>query len=255
MAEYEAPPSFAGVKYDIGNVPNIGAGYAAGITEAGKGIAQGVSGALDVMNRNRTADDMLQVLQQNKILSPDAYQSVAGKGLQAKEATIGMFANQWIAQQAQQRDLEKIGASAAGQAAVEHAKLLDAYDAIRKGYPQAAGISPGKLQALPAAASGTTPMQPLTGANAPPLQTNLSGTPGTAAGAPGSTPLGSGAGLGNPQLITTPQLQAAQAERGKQPVTVVKLSPSDKVPTNAVHGKLSGQTGFLDAGANKFYTY
>ena len=125
MAEYEAPPSFAGVKYDIGNVPNIGAGYAAGISQAGEGIAKGVSGALDVMNRSRTADDMLQVLQQNKILSPEAYQSVAGKSLGAKESTIGMFAGQWLAQQAQQRELEKVGYTGAVDVATQHAKLMD----------------------------------------------------------------------------------------------------------------------------------
>src|SRR5215475_13442377 len=98
------PPTFD-VKYDIGKVPDIGSGMAAGIASAGESIAKGASAAMDVMNRRQNATDMLNAMHQGGMLSDDAYSSIAGKSLGAQEQMLGMYANQWILDQANQRAL------------------------------------------------------------------------------------------------------------------------------------------------------
>ena len=144
MAEFSSTPPNFDVKYDIGRVPDIGAGYAAGITEAGKGIAQGVSSALDVANRSRAAHDTLDMMVQSKMISPDDYAAFKGKSLSAQEAMIGMHANQWIAQQAQQRAIDLAKVQGAVQVGVETGKLGAYQKAFGAGAP-VPGMDPRHL--------------------------------------------------------------------------------------------------------------
>lgn len=245
------PPSF-NIPFSVPPM-NIGAGYAEGIEQAGKSVAGAVGGVFDVMNRNRTVNDTLQAMNQNGILSNDAYQSVAGKSLGAKEQMMGMYAGQWIAQQAQNRELQKLGYTGNVQVGVEHAKLLDTINAVKSGYGAAAGVQPGKLQLGAQGQSGAAGapaapvLQPLAGQGAPPLSNALSGTTAN------PTPLGS-AGITNPQLVNSPQLQASMAARAAQPVTVVKpLGPKDTIPNNWQHGTFKGQQGFFDPVKTEFH--
>jgi hypothetical protein len=238
------PPSF-NIQAQIPTT-NIGAGYAAGIAQAGQSLAQATSGVMDVMNRNRTADDTLAAMQQNKMLTPDQYNSVANKSLGAKEQMLGMYAGQWIAQQAQQRALQQAGYQGNVQIAVEHAKLLDTIQAVKSGYGAAVGVQPGKLQVAPATGQGATaqsapvlaPLQ--AGKGVPALSTAVSGT----TGAP--TPLGS-SDITNPQLVTSPQLAAVQAQKAQQTKLNVgpALSGKDPVPPGGRVGSVSGQRGVL----------
>ena len=97
--------------------------------------------------QNRQADDTLKAMNQNKILSDDEYQSVAGKSLGTKQTMLGMYAGQWLANQANDRAvaLAKGQYTAQGQMSmdVEHQKLLDTIAAVSGKYgpqgPQAEG--------------------------------------------------------------------------------------------------------------------
>ena len=131
-------------RYDVQPM-NIGEGYAAGIEQAGKGLAAGIGGALDVMNRSRAADDTLDVMKQTGILSNEQYQAIAGKSVAAKEAMTGMYANQWIQQQAAQRGLQQIGYSGA----VDVAKQLSLLQEYQKRGFVPPGIDPRKTLAQP----------------------------------------------------------------------------------------------------------
>jgi hypothetical protein len=207
MAVFDpTPPSFS-IQAQV-PTRDIGAGYAAGITQAGQSIAGALSskpesgGVFDIMNRNRTADDTLAAMQQNKILTPDQYNSVANKGLGAKEQMLGMYAGQWIAQQAANRELQKAGYQGNVEVDVAHQKLLDQISAVKSGYGAAAGVDQKKLLANPNANAGTTqpvaPVAPLVGPSGPlpapqgvtpQIQARAAQLAGTAS-AP--TPLGSG---------------------------------------------------------------
>jgi len=138
--------------YDV-KLPDIGSGYAAGITQAGKGIAAGLHDVLDVATQNRNATDTLQAMHQTGILSDDAYQAVAGKSLGAKQTMLGLYAGQWIAQQAQERELNKIGYTGQTEVATAHGKLLDTINAIQGKYGPggqlATGVQPGKAIVSP----------------------------------------------------------------------------------------------------------
>jgi hypothetical protein len=131
------PPSF-NLKYDIGTVPDIGAGYAKGITAAGESLAGATKGVFDVMARNQNANDMLSAMKQNKVLTPDQYNSIATKSLGAKEQMTGMYANQWILDQANQRAISLAKGQGGVDVAVAHAKALDQIQAGRSG---AAGVN------------------------------------------------------------------------------------------------------------------
>jgi hypothetical protein len=140
------PPSF-NLKYDIGTVPNIGEGYAKGITAAGESLSKATTGVMDVMNRNRTADDMLTTMQSTGMLSSDAYKAVAGKSLGAKEGMVGLYAGQWIADQAAKRSQALQMGQSTADIATAHAKLLDTIQAVKSGYGTAAGVNQRNLQA------------------------------------------------------------------------------------------------------------
>jgi hypothetical protein len=129
--------------YDVKPM-DIGEGYAKGITAAGEGIAKGLHDVLDVATRNQNVNDSLQAMNQNKILSDEAYKSVASKSLGAKESMLGLYAGEWIKQQAQERELQKIGYTGAVTYAVEHGKLLDSVSLLKAGVP-VPGFDPKKM--------------------------------------------------------------------------------------------------------------
>jgi hypothetical protein len=147
------PPTF-NLKYDIGTVPDIGAGYAKGITAAGESLSKATSGVLDVMARNRNADDMLNVLHQTGVLTPDQFNAVANKGLGAKEQMTGMYANQWILDQANQRAKSLQAGQGGVDVAVEHAKMLDMLNLYKSGGP---GLDQSKIPWQPPAPNPPAP--------------------------------------------------------------------------------------------------
>lgn len=232
-------PSFA---YDIGKVPDIGSGYAAGISEAGKGIAAGLGSALDTFTQNRTADDTLQAMRQMKVLSNDAYQAIAGKSLGAKQTLLGMYAGEWIKQQAQERALQQIGFTGTTQADVKHKELLDTINAIQGKYGPGGAIAAGiNVQKMPIGAGG-------------------------GAGGGGA---GGGGGVGTPPAVRRAALvqnpTAAQAATAAsvnpaiaapgQPLTTATSTPDvitgpemdmkANIPPGAQRGVYNGQHGFI----------
>jgi hypothetical protein len=236
------PPSF-NIPYSVPPM-NIGEGYAKGITAAGESLSKATSSVFDVMNRNRTADDMLTTMQSSGMLSPEAYKAVAGKSLGAKESMVGLYAGQWIADQAEKRSQALQMGKSTADIATAHAQVLEAYDAIKKGYPQVAGIQPGKLQVTPQTGPGATaqsapalaPLQP--GQGVPALSTGLSGTPAA------PTPLGTN--VTNPPVVTSPQLAAAQTQKAQQTkLTVGPPLGKEPVPPGGRLGTVNGQRGVL----------
>ena len=213
MAEFEAPPSFGGVRYDIGNVPNIGAGYAAGIAQAGEGIAKGVSGALDVMNRRQNAIDMLNALHAGGQLGDKAYQAVAGKSLGAQEQMIGMYANQWILDQANQRQQSLARGQGGVDVAVQHAKLLDTIQAIRGGNAPAAGVAQKQLLYQPPQPQQVQPVQtqqPQQQPQPPQTQLQIAQTQGPSAAGPRPQ---------QPNVTGAPRLPGARYVQRTDPAT------------------------------------
>lgn len=227
MAAFDPnPPSFD-VKYDIGRVPDIGAGYAAGIEQAGKGIAAGVTGAFDVINRRQTASDTLSAMRQSGMLGDEDYKAIYGKSLGAQEQMIGMHANQWIAQQAQARAMQQQGYGAGLDVWKQHQALLDEISKLRETRPQIFPTNPpppaGSGQAqTPPPVPQAQPAQPIASqANLPIGRQNLtvSGMPGvlSAAGTPipSTTPLASG-NIYNPPAAQ-PQFQIGKPWTGALP--------------------------------------
>jgi hypothetical protein len=123
-------------QYSTPNV-DIGSGYAAGITQAGKSISGAITGLLGgidekgnvtsgILSQNQTANDMLSVMNQmknpdgSKILGDDAYQSLMGKSLGAKQQALGMYQGlfQYNLQQSAEanRQIQVAKATAAAQA-------------------------------------------------------------------------------------------------------------------------------------------
>lgn len=161
MAQFDPTPPQFNIQAQV-PTRDIGAGYAAGITEAGKSLAAATSGVMDVMRRNQNATDMLNAMQQTKMLTPDQYNAVAGKSLGAKEQMLGMYASQWALQQAQNRELQKQGYAGNIEQQVSHAKLLDTLAANRVGQqqpqqqPVQQPVLPGRPVLQPTALTGTT---------------------------------------------------------------------------------------------------
>lgn len=137
-------PSFG---YTAGTM-DLGKDFTGGLqagTALGKDVGEGISAALGVATRSQAAHDTLDAMAQNKILSADAYASIKGKSLTAQEQLIGMYANQWIAQQAQQRELQKIAYTGQVQVATEAGMTAEKLKMIQAGYPGLAGVKPGSL--------------------------------------------------------------------------------------------------------------
>lgn len=161
---------------------DIGEGYAKGITAAGQSIAGGVTSAFNTLNQNRTADDTLAAMHQSGMLSQDAYQAVAGKSLGAKQQMLGMYAGEWINQQAQARELQKTGYAGAvdvqKQIQIMQAQFNQALAAIKSGYPGAAAINPKTIIAQPGSAGGGQ----TGGGQQPPVMIPPTGQPGAGVG-------------------------------------------------------------------------
>jgi hypothetical protein len=122
MADYLPAPSF-NLKYDT-PLTDIGKGYAEGITSAGQSIGGAITGLLGGINpktgeiqqgifgQNQYVNDMLDQLsktkdaQGNPILSEEAYKSIMGKGLPAKQAIVGQYVSQITENMKQQNALQ-----------------------------------------------------------------------------------------------------------------------------------------------------
>jgi hypothetical protein len=229
MSDPLPAPSF-NIPYSV-PLTDIGSGYAKGITEAGTSLAQAIGTVADIGKQNVDANDTLTAMHQTGILSPDEYNAVMGKSLGAKQSMVGLYAGQWIADQAARREQAlKMGQSAAD-IATEHAKLLDTIRAVKSGYGQAAGVNVGKLpinqqqnQQVPTAPA-VKPAQPLT-----PGQ-QLAGVPGqpTPLGSPDITnPLAAGVIIGAP------------------------LAGKDPIPPGSKTATLRGQKGYVMSDGRTF---
>jgi hypothetical protein len=119
---------------------DIGKGYAEGITQGGKSLAEAIGSVSQVYTQNRDADDMLTAMQANKMITPDEYNAVAGKSLGAKQQLLGMYATQYAADQAQQRALALQKGTGAVDIGVAHAKLLDTITQLKAGNPITANV-------------------------------------------------------------------------------------------------------------------
>jgi hypothetical protein len=138
MAPKYAQPGF-NLTYNVPSI-DIGSGYAAGITSAGKSLAgaiSGIMGGIDpqtgqirqgILEQNQTANDLLDQLSKTKdaegnpILSQDAYQSIMGKSLGAKQQMLGAYMSQISSNIDQARLIAVAQATAAAQGKWEMAK-------------------------------------------------------------------------------------------------------------------------------------
>jgi hypothetical protein len=230
MSDPLSAPSF-NIPYSV-PLTDIGSGYAKGITEAGTSLAQAIGSVSDIGKQNVDANDTLTALHQTGILSPEEYQAVMNKSLGAKQSMIGLYAGQWIADQAQRRALGLQTGKGAVDVATEHAKLLDTMRAVQQGYGAAAGVNVGKLpiqapgqnRSVPTAPA-VKPAQPVSPAE------KLAGVPGQ------PTPLGSG-DIYNPLaagvIIGTP------------------LAGKDPIPPGSKTATLRGQRGYLMSDGRTF---
>jgi hypothetical protein len=212
---------------------DIGSGYAKGITAAGTSLAQAIGTVADIGKQNVDANDTLAALHQTGILSPEEYQAVMGKSLGAKQSMVGLYAGQWIADQAARRSQAlQLGKSTAD-IATEHAKLLDTINAVKSGYGLAAGVQPGKLPTQP-----NQPNQQVV-PTAPPVQQAQPLTPGQQlAGVPGQpTPLGS-------PDITNPLAAGV--------IIGTPLGGKDPIPPGSKTATLRGQRGYLMSDGRTF---
>ena len=79
------------MSWDLG-VPNLGGGYLYdALSRAGDNFDKVAGGIGGLLQRQKSANDTLDVLAKNGALPQDVYQSVLGKGIGAKEQMIGMY--------------------------------------------------------------------------------------------------------------------------------------------------------------------
>jgi hypothetical protein len=145
------------MSWDLG-VPNLGGGYLYdALSKAGDNFDKVAGGIGGLLQRQKSANDTLDVLAKNGALPQDVYQSVLGKGIGAKEQMIGMYGG------------------AMNTKMQEQSKLAGQYAAMR-----AAGapiFDPSILGHYPAGPNGQTPnQQPLPGSPAPRAQLVQPGT-------------------------------------------------------------------------------
>jgi hypothetical protein len=229
MSDPLPAPSF-NIPYSV-PLTDIGSGYAKGIETAGKSLSEAIGTVADIGKQNVDANDTLTAMHQTGILSPEEYQAVMGKSLGAKQSMVGLYAGQWIADQAARRSQALQMGKSAADVATEHAKLLDTIDAVKKGYGLAAGVNTGKLPTAPAAktvvptAPAVQPAQPVSPAE------KLAGVPGqpTPLGSPDITnPLAAGVIIGTP------------------------LAGKDPIPPGSKTATLRGQRGYLMSDGRTF---
>ena len=229
MSDPLPAPSF-NIPYSV-PLTDIGSGYAKGIETAGKSLSEAIGTVADIGKQNVDANDTLAALHQTGILSPEEYQAVMGKSLGAKQSMVGLYAGQWIADQAARRAQGLQMGKSTADIATEHAKLLDTINAVKSGYGLAAGVNVGKLPVNQAqnkqvpTAPAVQPAQPLT-----PGQ-QLAGVPGqpTPLGSPDITnPLAAGVIIGTP------------------------LAGKDPIPPGSKTATLRGQRGYLMSDGRTF---
>jgi hypothetical protein len=166
-------PTLGDEQYSQKIPSNFGESYAAGIGAAGKSISDAISAIGGQYLQNKDTDDTLLALNKNKILSDEEYQSVAGKSLAAKQQVLGLYAGQWIANQAESRQVALNKGQAINTMDIEHAKLLDTIAAIQGKYgaggPRAVGVEPDKTPIQPTQPTQPTQpnQQPIVGPQAP----------------------------------------------------------------------------------------
>lgn len=230
MSDPLPAPSFSGA-FDV-KPTDIGSGYAAGITEAGKSVASAIGGVADIAKQNIDTNDTLSAMKKGGVLSDDQYQSVMGKSLGAKQQMLGLYAGQYLADQAERRSAALQMGKSVADIQTQHAQLLDTIQAVKTGYGTAAGVNVGKLPVQTAQRA-----QP-----APPIQTAnpVNITPTKLAGTPAApTPLGSG-------NIYNPPAATAVAPTPKTQLTVgPPLAGTDQIPAGARRGTVGGQAGYL----------
>jgi|SRR5712664_3702186 len=223
MSDPLPAPDFSRTQFNV-SPTDIGSGYAAGITQAGKSLSEAIGSVADIATKNVDANDTLAALHQTGILSPEEYQSVMGKSLGAKQQMVGLYAGQWIADQAARRAQGLQMGKSTADIATEHAKLLDTINAVKGGYGAAAGVKPGTLPIAPAQnrqvpiAPAVRPAQPVSPAE------KLAGTPGN------PTPLGSG-DIYNPLAAGV--------------IIGVPLGGKDPIPPGSKTATLRGQRGYV----------
>jgi hypothetical protein len=160
-----------------------------------------------------------------------------GKSLGAKQSMVGLYAGQWIADQAARREQAlKMGQSTAD-IATEHAKLLDTIQAVKSGYGQAARVDVGKLPINQQQNKQAQTAQPVP--TAPQVQPAQPLTPGQQlAGVPGQpTPLGSG-DIYNPPAAGV--------------IIGAPLAGKDPIPPGSKTATLRGQRGYLMSDGRTF---
>jgi len=87
MAVFDPTPPKFDLTYNAGKT-DIGAGYASGITEAGKAIGGAISGVSSLMQQRQDATDTLNAMHGSGMLSDDQYKAIAGKSLGAQQSMI-----------------------------------------------------------------------------------------------------------------------------------------------------------------------
>lgn len=140
MSEPLPAPQQFNLGYDVRPM-DIGSGYAAGITEAGKSIAAAIGSVSDIATQNVNANDMLTAMHQSGKLKPEEYEAVMNKSLGAKQQMIGLYTGDWVANQAMKRQQALAVGKGAVDVDVEHQKLLDQIAMLKAGYSP----TPGKL--------------------------------------------------------------------------------------------------------------
>jgi hypothetical protein len=141
MAEYLPAPTF-NLQYTT-PLTDIGKGYAEGITKAGESLGSAITGVMGgvnpktgevtegILGQQRKVDDTLAAMYQSGMLKKEQYDAVAGKSMGAKQQMVGLFASDWVNQQAQDRALALQKGQAANTIGVEHAKLLDTINMMK----------------------------------------------------------------------------------------------------------------------------
>ena len=205
---------------------NFGMAYAQGIQNAGSALADAVKGTGDIMARNQSANDMLSALGQmkdpsgNPIIADEDFQKIMGKSLGAKESLVGLYAGQYIADQAARRQVALQTGKGNVDIAVEHAKNLDLYNlgVNRSKYP----VGPPRAQP-----ANPPPQQP----KLPPIGPSTVYTP-----PPVVQPLGSG-------NITNP---VANQPSPDTDITIgAPLGPNEPHPTTGLVKGPDGTVGVI----------
>jgi hypothetical protein len=233
MSDPLPAPSFPG-GYTVPPM-DIGSGYAAGISQAGKSIAAAIGSVADIAKQNADTNDTITAMHQTGILSPEQYQAVMGKSLGAKQTMVGLYAGQWLADEAAKRAVGQVGGS-------EHAKLAQQIAAIRAGYGQIVGIPPGK-QIIPAqqpnqqvpTAPAVNRAQPVdTAAQAATQNQQWIGAPGQ------PSPLATSGNIYNPIAAAQPNAPGTRYMIGAPMAPTEKVTPGSRMVTMA-----GGKRGIL----------